>query len=134
MAAKKKNTKASQICAGYKSGTYKCPGHKGLRPSNVPDFSEYYRGDVIETPDLNKLRQVIQIEIDTRKNHIWYKKGKNGITLNGLTLDDVSKDDLIDHPQQNDVAECVNALNTLINLYGSSDTQKGKKKTGLSSV
>lgn len=134
MATKKKDakdTKAAQICAGYTSGTYTCPGNSDLRPNNVPKFSDYAEGDIVETPDLNKLRQVIQDEIDRRKQHIWYKDGKNGVTLNDLALDDVSKGDLIDHPQQNDVAECVNTLNTLINLYGPSDTQNGQKKTGL---
>lgn len=59
MATKKKDakdTKATQICAGYTSGTYTCPGYSGLRPNNVPRFSDYDKGDIVETPDLNKLR------------------------------------------------------------------------------
>ena len=68
------------------------------------------------------LRQVIKTEIEARKKHIWYRDGKNGTTLNNLALDDVSKGDLIDHPQQNDVAQCVNTLNSLINMYSPSDT------------
>lgn len=134
MAIDNTNAKAASVCAGYSSGVYTCPGHSGLRPDNVPEFSDYDKGDIVETPDLNKLRQVIQVEIDRRKQHIWYRNGKNGITLNGLTLDDVSEGDLIDHPQQNDVAECVNTLNTLINLYNPSDTQNGQKRTDLPSI
>lgn len=134
MASDNNNAKAAQICAGYSSGMYTCPGHSGLRPNNVPKFSDYDKGDIVETPDLNKLRQVIQTEINARKQHIWYKDGKNGVTLNDLAFGDVSKGDLVDHPQQNDVAECVNTLNALINLYGPSDTQDGQKKTGLPSI
>lgn len=122
-------------CAAYSSGkVYTCEGHTGLRPGNQPQFSDYQAGDVVETPDLNMLRQVIKTEIEARKKHIWYRDGKNGTTLNNLALDDVSKGDLIDHPQQNDVAQCVNTLNSLINMYGQSDTQLGTKATQLPSI
>ena len=56
MASDNNNAKAAQICAGYSSGMYTCPGHSGLRPNNVPKFSDYDKGDIVETPDLNKLR------------------------------------------------------------------------------
>ena len=122
-------------CASHVTGvTYTCQGHTSLRPDNEPVFSNYQKGDVIETTDINTLRQVITKELAARRAHIWYRNGKNGTTLKDLQTSDVQIGELIDHPQQNGIADCVNALNALINLYDPSDTQLGKKKTTLPKV
>lgn len=126
---------ASTSCASHTTGvTYTCQGHTGLRPNNAPVFSDYQKGDVIEAADINTLRSVITKELAARRAHIWYRNGKNGSTLKDLQTTDVQIGELIEHPQQNDIAECVNALDALINLYTPSDTSLGNKKIQLPKV
>lgn len=131
----KSSSSTSVECAAHTAGvTYTCQGHTSLRPNNEPVFSNYQKGDDIEAVDINTLRQVITKELAARRAHIWYRNGKDGTTLKDLQTSGAQIGELIDHPQQNDIVDCVNALNTLINLYDPSDTQLGKKKTALSKV
>lgn len=122
--------KVGSICAGWTNTKYPytCFGHTGLRPSNDPVFADYVVGDVVENEDINTLRNVIKAEIATRKKHVWYKNGST------LQSNNVATGDLIDHPQQNDVASCVKKLNALVNAHSPSDTQLGSKTTSMDSV
>ena len=110
-------------CAAFTGGTYKCQGHTELRIDQPPVYEDYKPGDIVETPDLNVLRAALAKELEARKKHVLYSSknyGKQGTN--------VEVGDIIDHEQQNVVADCIEKLSRFVNLnkkYG--DTTLGDK-------
>lgn len=118
-------TNVNSPCAGFTGSTYKCPGHTDLRQSSPPQYEDYDVGDVVENPDINKLRDALALELEARKKHSLYTK-----TNFGNTGSKVNAGDLVDHSQQNIVAECIKKLSQAVNskrTYG--DTTLGTKNT-----
>lgn len=118
-----------------------CVGHTGHRTTNAGSFSDrsnrpYQAGDVIENPDINQLRSVIQQEVNARKINPLYKD------LNSLTLaNQVASGDVVDHVQQNNlagivakIAELANDASYVSGVYISSDRGLGEKNQDQLSV
>lgn len=96
-----------------------CIGHTDKRKTNVGKFSNrdgesterpYQTGDVVENPDINLLRDVIQQEVNARKINPLYKNLQNFNVINA-----VASGDVINHAQQNNLASIVAEIAKLAN-------------------
>lgn len=116
---------------------HRCTGHTGHRKTNAGDFSDrsegsttrpYQAGDVIENPDINQLRNVIQQEVNARKINKLYKN------LNSIALvDPVASGDVIKHDQQTSLATIVAEIAKVANdtSYVGGSTVSGDNGLGV---
>ena len=110
-------------CAGFTGSAYSCPGHRDLRVSSPPEYEKYKVGDEVNHNDINTLRKALLLELEARKEHSLYSK-----TNFGSIGTNVNAGDLIDHDQQNVIADCIQKLSRSVNSnrsYG--DTTLGTK-------
>lgn len=127
--------KVGSPCAGHDGSynDYRCTGHTDKRKENTGNFHTYSTsgggqrpystGDIVVNPNINMLRAEILKEINVRKINPLYT-GLNGQSV----ISEVRTGDLIDHTQQNSLANAVKALAQYANAnHGYGDNSLGEK-------